>query len=560
MDSPQHRVLPSWVRKRDGRTEPFDADKINRTLFAATASLGQADAFVARELTDGVLHFLPTELEGSEVKSEQIEETIVKVVRELGQPRLAEAYAAYSRQRDRTRPAVVPRAQEQRHGPTDAELAGCLDAGLPPSELRQRAGAVALSSFSLRHVYSPNLAAACQEGLLHIDGLDHPQELAAAVLPIFAGSGATRGQGVFERIHHARQYVGGTLALDAPERDLAQRGGRISEAAHFIRELHWAATTLGLKIVLNLGSETGPSWADDAAPGPLFAEQWKPESAEHVLGFLEVLLDQFLALPAGSPLRLDWHLTARDFDESEGRQRLLRLIRAAQRDVSVRFVFDRARRPIATADGLDRSHNAALVVIGLHLPTLLQRTGTRVPFDTFIAKVQSLARLGASAGVQKRDFIRTHGWHDRPAFILDRAHIVMRLLGLDEALATLFDGPPWEGNEGWASAQTLAQRLTEALQQETRHIHVTCLLHDVLVDSVSPREPKDQESFLRHAGKFHATCGRGTLLVPLSTVDPSGFLELLHFAWKHTGLCRVGLMRPAEAGLPKQLTAGWKEV
>ena len=38
----------AWVAKRDGRVEPFEADKIRRALFAASESLGQADAFLAR--------------------------------------------------------------------------------------------------------------------------------------------------------------------------------------------------------------------------------------------------------------------------------------------------------------------------------------------------------------------------------------------------------------------------------------------------------------------------------------------------------------------------------
>ncbi len=52
---------PAWVRKRDGRLEPFDADKISRALFAASEALGRPDAFLARELTDGVVHFLTEE-------------------------------------------------------------------------------------------------------------------------------------------------------------------------------------------------------------------------------------------------------------------------------------------------------------------------------------------------------------------------------------------------------------------------------------------------------------------------------------------------------------------
>src|ERR1700758_255363 len=89
--------LPAWVQKRDGRLEPFDADKISRSLFAASEALGRPDAFLARELTDGVLHFLSGEGEGHIPTTAGIAELVAKVVRELGQPALARAYAERTR-------------------------------------------------------------------------------------------------------------------------------------------------------------------------------------------------------------------------------------------------------------------------------------------------------------------------------------------------------------------------------------------------------------------------------------------------------------------------------
>ena len=47
-------VLPTWVQKHDGRREAFDADKISQSLYAATEAIGSPNAFLARELTDGI--------------------------------------------------------------------------------------------------------------------------------------------------------------------------------------------------------------------------------------------------------------------------------------------------------------------------------------------------------------------------------------------------------------------------------------------------------------------------------------------------------------------------
>src|SRR5947209_9563959 len=82
---------PAWVTKRDGRLVPFEADKISRALFAATESLGRPDAFLARELTDGILHFLVADADGVPT-TDQVAETVAKVIRELGHPALAQAF------------------------------------------------------------------------------------------------------------------------------------------------------------------------------------------------------------------------------------------------------------------------------------------------------------------------------------------------------------------------------------------------------------------------------------------------------------------------------------
>src|SRR5712692_5187440 len=83
----------AWVHKRDGRLVPFDADRISRALFAAGESLGRPDPFASRELTDSVLHFLRTEASGTTPTTAQVADLVVKVVRELGQPALAKAFA-----------------------------------------------------------------------------------------------------------------------------------------------------------------------------------------------------------------------------------------------------------------------------------------------------------------------------------------------------------------------------------------------------------------------------------------------------------------------------------
>ena len=100
---PLSPVFPVWVRKRDGGLVPFEADRISQSLFAAAEALHQPDPFLCRELTDGVVHFLTAELTETTPTTAQIAELVVKVVRELGQPALAHAYAELQRPKSRRR-------------------------------------------------------------------------------------------------------------------------------------------------------------------------------------------------------------------------------------------------------------------------------------------------------------------------------------------------------------------------------------------------------------------------------------------------------------------------
>ena len=57
--------------------------------FAATRRVGQPDPFLARQLTDGVLHFLAADGAADSIPLDDVIDATVKVVRELGHPLLA---------------------------------------------------------------------------------------------------------------------------------------------------------------------------------------------------------------------------------------------------------------------------------------------------------------------------------------------------------------------------------------------------------------------------------------------------------------------------------------
>src|SRR5581483_10235223 len=189
---------PAWVRKRDGSRVPFDADRISQALFAATEALGRPDAFLARELTDGALHFLAVESDDDTITTTQITEVVGKTVRELGQPGLAEAFMASAGGHEQSTPdppdnGVVLRA------PRDVAPREWL-----PNLLRE---------FTRQAVYSRQLRAAEADGLLVLAGLDAPGDLASCVVGPFAFDD---GRDVAAVLEGLRGYVGECAVVDAP--------------------------------------------------------------------------------------------------------------------------------------------------------------------------------------------------------------------------------------------------------------------------------------------------------------------------------------------------------
>lgn len=93
-----------WVRKRDGSVVAFDTAKFVSSIFAARRQIDEEDAaFHAQEHSQAILHFLHQDLEGRIPTTEEIGETAVKVLRELGQGPTAAAYFDYRQRRRQLR-------------------------------------------------------------------------------------------------------------------------------------------------------------------------------------------------------------------------------------------------------------------------------------------------------------------------------------------------------------------------------------------------------------------------------------------------------------------------
>jgi hypothetical protein len=535
---------PAWIHKRDGRLVPFDPDKISRSLFAATEAIGRPDAFLARELTDGVVHFLSGEAEGHIPTTADIAELVSKVVRELGQPAVARAYAERALAGTERR----PKASERAAAPLGSVLADCRRA------------------YSLSHVFTRDLVAAQQDGLLTLGGLDAPLELAA--------SAPAHLTPLLERVLEARQHTAGVVALDGIEHTLSlSPGDAESAAATFAHELDVGLRGTGLGAVVNLNIATPPPWAHDLAEGPLFAEQSSDTAAQRLADLADALL-QVLARGPGR-IRIDWHLAEHDF-APDAAERVARVARLAAKGANVAFVFDHPRRLVALAEGVARKQPAVLLGVGLHLPRLAEQAGSNADPALFLQKLGSLARLALSAAVQKRDFLRRHAGDRlglRRGFFLDRARLMVAPVGLDHVVRRLTAKGLCDARPPDLGRQVM-QRLRDVLREDGR----TCLIESTLdapagftfgaagewepsaVAGVTPWDAAAPvKAQLRSAGALHAVAEGGTAAVLLEGEKlPAAeqVAEWLRLAWSQTEVGRLAFVRPAPSHRQLTLPAG----
>jgi hypothetical protein len=540
---------PAWVRKHDGRLVPFEADKISRALFAATETLGRPDAFLARELADAVVHFLAIEEEGRTATSAAIAELVVKVVRELGQPPLAEAFASWRPpgEPDRTVGDVVLRFAATT--PLPEVLSACRRA------------------YALAAVFTRDLAAAQEMGLLTLTGLESPDELAGCVLGPPIPATPRLGQAV----EAARRLVGDFVVTDAPEHLLALCGqANAGGADELTEDLLGGLRHTGLRAVVNLNTAAAPSWADALAEGPLFDAPNRPAHPEGLTALAERILD---GLRGVQGVRIDWHLGERDFIPPES-DYLLRLARHALEGAPLGFVLDRPRRGVALAEGVERQHPAVLLTVGLHLPRLAEQPGVGSDPERFLAKLGSLARLALSAAVQKREYLRRQA-RQRPespaltsGFLLDRARLLVAPVGL-EAVVVHFTGRGLcAGGTALELGRRIGQRLRDVLRQDGRAAQMqTCLDGPwnfqlgtsektsgrwpaaPQVAGLTPWDPAALvKAQLRAAGVLHGTADGGTLalFVPEETTPTAQqAAEWLRTAWHHSEVLRLRFVRGA---------------
>lgn len=93
-----------FIRKRDGRLEPFDPDKIEGAVFAAAKAVGGEDKEKSREITRQAISFLEVLYKGERVPTvENVQDLVEKILIENGHAKTAKSYILYREQHAKLR-------------------------------------------------------------------------------------------------------------------------------------------------------------------------------------------------------------------------------------------------------------------------------------------------------------------------------------------------------------------------------------------------------------------------------------------------------------------------
>ena len=435
---------PLQVRVQDdtGRVWPLTSDRLTALLLWASQRAGHADAFLARELAESVLHFLRVEYGAEEITLEQLRSSVGKVVRELGHARLAASLA------------TVPLSLLT--GAGSPTLPSSVTLRLPTQgvswpavrgELYRRAE----EAWALASIYAPDVAWAVEQGIVRLGGLGSPVEPYAWVVDareteLWQHGGA----GLMQHIGVLGRQVAGALILDACEHMFAQAGMRMAEIAPLLQQLWTLADGLGRRIVVHVG---GPEPRPDALHKPTLFSSAPADEPGRIEAYREAILDEFfhtwqrmhagtpssqrpgLCLDAPGRLELCWHIGRRDVGMPSAKQRLVRLTHRALQGAPIHCALDRPRMPVFLDAALYRGEFLLLGWVGLDLARAAELGVTE-------GKWPDLLRLLAAAAAQKVRYLKESSSWSRLPMHLERTHLAIHLVG--DATGVLSGRPEWQ--------------------------------------------------------------------------------------------------------------------
>jgi len=165
-----------YVRKRDGRLEPFDQNRITEAIWKAAKAVGGRDRRTAEALSSKVVELLRKRFGEDGVPTvEEIQDAVEKVLIENGHARTAKAYILYRRQHQELREMAQLLGQvelvESYIDMEDWRVRENANMTYSLQGLNNYLAGTVVANYWLNKLYPPEVAEAHKEGDMHIHNL-----------------------------------------------------------------------------------------------------------------------------------------------------------------------------------------------------------------------------------------------------------------------------------------------------------------------------------------------------------------------------------------------------
>ena len=447
MKHPDAPPLPAWIMKKDGRLVPFQEDHICKDLYETGVMLGKPDPFLARELADATSYFLASENPGATLKQEDIVIAVTRTVREFGYPDIALKYPEF--------------AYKAEFNPSSLELG---------TELFPSKNVKTPQEFNrhkmLNSVLTPDLAAGIQEGWIQMEGITFPDGLLATSwvkedwLDMVLQSPKEFISNIKNLAAKQIHFEGAEyLALEQPRIDT-----KLLKNALSVMDV--CLESSGVLGVLHLNFPSAPGWFGGLNYSPLFRPEIQT-NREKSLNITRAFLDAWIEV-CPKRLKMHWHQVG-DVDPA------LSSTFAYLAKNTHNWAFSQVAKPQGNslANKVDRN---VLDKISLRLDKLAKACMRKGILDKFGARLPSLVRLGISAGIQKRAFIRKIEIERRQneemkvnlgaGFLLEKARLIVVPKGLPDLLENIFPGKSLTDDEVTLYVKNVLSVLKETVRSE----------------------------------------------------------------------------------------------
>ncbi|MBS7616295.1 ribonucleoside triphosphate reductase [Candidatus Bathyarchaeota archaeon] len=165
-----------FVRKRDGRLEPFNQERITNAIWKAAKAVGGKDRELAKKLSDQVVTELKNRFGEEGVPTvEEIQDIVEKILIENGHARTAKAYILYRKQHQDLRElaALLSSADlvDQYLDVEDWRVKENSNMSYSLQGLNNYLSSTVIAKYWITRIYPPNLAEAHFSGDMHIHDL-----------------------------------------------------------------------------------------------------------------------------------------------------------------------------------------------------------------------------------------------------------------------------------------------------------------------------------------------------------------------------------------------------